>query len=81
MTKRAIHYDRKKYVRRDPPYQRTAGHELTKRVHLLLWISSMKKAARLLEERSLPAIEMTPGRLRYLSRRDVLLFGAGSSAR
>ena len=33
--KRAIHYNRKKYVRRDPPYQRSAGHELTERLHLL----------------------------------------------
>ena len=32
MTKRAIHYNRKKYVRRDPPYQRSAGHELTERL-------------------------------------------------
>jgi DMSO/TMAO reductase YedYZ molybdopterin-dependent catalytic subunit len=31
-----------------------------------------------LEERSLPAREMTLERLRYLSRRDVLLFGAGA---
>jgi DMSO/TMAO reductase YedYZ molybdopterin-dependent catalytic subunit len=32
------------------------------------------------EERSLPAIEMTRGRLRYLTRRDILLFGAGAVA-
>ena len=31
-------------------------------------------------ERPLPAIEMTTGRLRYLTRRDVLLFGAGALA-
>jgi DMSO/TMAO reductase YedYZ molybdopterin-dependent catalytic subunit len=41
---------------------------------------SMKKPQGFFEERSLPAIEMTPGRLRYLSRRDVLLFGAGAVA-
>ncbi len=41
---------------------------------------SMKKPQAFFEERSLPAIEMTPGRLRYLSRRDVLLFGAGAVA-
>jgi DMSO/TMAO reductase YedYZ molybdopterin-dependent catalytic subunit len=40
----------------------------------------MKKPRAFFEERSLPAIEMTPGRLRYLSRRDVLLFGAGAVA-
>jgi DMSO/TMAO reductase YedYZ molybdopterin-dependent catalytic subunit len=40
----------------------------------------MKKPQAFFEERSLPAIEMTPGRLRYLSRRDVLLFGAGAVA-
>ncbi len=40
----------------------------------------MKKPQGFFEERSLPAIEMTPGRLRYLSRRDVLLFGAGAVA-
>src|SRR5260370_10089314 len=39
---------------------------------------SMKKPQAFFEERSLPAIEMTPRRLRYLSRRDVLLFGAGA---
>jgi len=39
---------------------------------------SMKKPQGFFEERSLPAIEMTAGRLRYLSRRDVLLFGAGA---
>jgi DMSO/TMAO reductase YedYZ molybdopterin-dependent catalytic subunit len=41
---------------------------------------AMKKAQGFFEERSLPAIEMTPGRLRYLTRRDVLLFGAGAVA-
>src|SRR6266478_352061 len=41
---------------------------------------SLKKPQGFFEERSLPAIEMTPGRLRYLSRRDVLLFGAGAVA-
>jgi len=40
----------------------------------------MKKPRGFFEERSLPAIEMTPGRLRYLTRRDVLLFGAGAVA-
>src|ERR1700730_832119 len=40
----------------------------------------MKKPQGFLEERSLPAIEMTPGRLRYLTRRNVLLFGAGAVA-
>jgi DMSO/TMAO reductase YedYZ molybdopterin-dependent catalytic subunit len=40
----------------------------------------MKKTQGFFEERSLPAIEMTPGRLRYLTRRDVLLFGAGAVA-
>jgi DMSO/TMAO reductase YedYZ molybdopterin-dependent catalytic subunit len=40
----------------------------------------MKKPRGFFEERSLPAIEMTPGRLRYLTRRDVLLFGAGGVA-
>jgi DMSO/TMAO reductase YedYZ molybdopterin-dependent catalytic subunit len=39
---------------------------------------SMKKPQGFFEERSLPVIEMTAGRLRYLSRRDVLLFGAGA---
>jgi DMSO/TMAO reductase YedYZ molybdopterin-dependent catalytic subunit len=32
------------------------------------------------EERSLPSIELNAGRLRYLTRRDVLLFGAGALA-
>jgi DMSO/TMAO reductase YedYZ molybdopterin-dependent catalytic subunit len=41
---------------------------------------SMKKPQGFFEERSLPAIEMSPGRLRYFSRRDVLLFGAGAVA-
>jgi DMSO/TMAO reductase YedYZ molybdopterin-dependent catalytic subunit len=41
---------------------------------------SMKKPQGIFEERVLPAIEMTPGRLRYLSRRDVLLVGAGAVA-
>jgi DMSO/TMAO reductase YedYZ molybdopterin-dependent catalytic subunit len=41
---------------------------------------SMKKPQGFFEERSLPTIEMTPGHLRYLSRRDVLLFGAGAVA-
>jgi hypothetical protein len=36
MTKRPIHYNRKEYVLRDPLYQRSAGHELTERRHLLL---------------------------------------------
>ena len=40
---------------------------------------SMKKPQSFFEERSLPAIEMTPG-LRYLTRRDVQLFGAGAVA-
>jgi DMSO/TMAO reductase YedYZ molybdopterin-dependent catalytic subunit len=40
----------------------------------------MKKPQGFFEERSLPAIEMSPGRLRYFSRRDVLLFGAGAVA-
>jgi hypothetical protein len=41
---------------------------------------SMKKPQGFFEERSLPAIEMTPGRLRHLTRCDVLLFGAGAVA-
>src|SRR5258708_35406201 len=41
---------------------------------------SMKKPRGFFEERSLPAIEMTPGRLRYLTRREDLLFGAGGVA-
>jgi DMSO/TMAO reductase YedYZ molybdopterin-dependent catalytic subunit len=41
---------------------------------------SMKNPQGFFEERSLPAIEMTPARLRYLTRRDVLLFGAGAVA-
>jgi DMSO/TMAO reductase YedYZ molybdopterin-dependent catalytic subunit len=41
---------------------------------------SMEKTEGFFEERTLPAIEMTPGRLRYLTRRDVLLFGAGAVA-
>jgi DMSO/TMAO reductase YedYZ molybdopterin-dependent catalytic subunit len=40
----------------------------------------MKKPQGFFEERSLPAIEMTSGRLRYLTRRDVLLFGFGAVA-
>jgi DMSO/TMAO reductase YedYZ molybdopterin-dependent catalytic subunit len=40
----------------------------------------MKKPQGVFEERSLPAIEMTRGRVRYLTRRDVLLFGAGAAA-
>jgi DMSO/TMAO reductase YedYZ molybdopterin-dependent catalytic subunit len=40
----------------------------------------VKKRQSFFEERSLPAIEVTPGRLRYLTRRDVLLFGAGAVA-
>jgi DMSO/TMAO reductase YedYZ molybdopterin-dependent catalytic subunit len=40
----------------------------------------MKNPQDFFEERSLPAIEMSPARLRYLSRRDVLLFGAGAVA-
>jgi DMSO/TMAO reductase YedYZ molybdopterin-dependent catalytic subunit len=39
---------------------------------------SMKKPQGFFEERSLPAIEMTARRLRHLTRRDVLLFGAGA---
>src|SRR5713101_9284176 len=39
---------------------------------------SLKKPQGFFEERSLPAIERTPGRLRYLTRRDVLFFGAGA---
>jgi DMSO/TMAO reductase YedYZ molybdopterin-dependent catalytic subunit len=41
---------------------------------------SIKKPQGYFKEQSLPAIEMTPGRLRYLTRRDVLLFGAGAMA-
>jgi DMSO/TMAO reductase YedYZ molybdopterin-dependent catalytic subunit len=41
---------------------------------------SMKKPQGFFEERSLSAIEMIQGRLRYLTRRDVLLFGAGAMA-
>src|SRR6266849_5140661 len=41
---------------------------------------SLKKPQGFFEERSLPAIDMAPGRLRYLTRRDVLLFGAGAVA-
>jgi DMSO/TMAO reductase YedYZ molybdopterin-dependent catalytic subunit len=42
-------------------------------------VSDSKRAGPgFLEERSLPAREMTLERLRYLSRRDVLLFGAGA---
>src|SRR3984893_11431280 len=41
---------------------------------------SMKKPQGFFEERSLPAIEMTPGRLRYLTGRDFLVFGAGALA-
>jgi DMSO/TMAO reductase YedYZ molybdopterin-dependent catalytic subunit len=41
---------------------------------------SLKKKQSFFAERPLPAIEMTPGRLRYLTRRDVLLFGAGAVA-
>ncbi len=41
---------------------------------------SVKKPQGFFAERPLPAIEMTPGRLRYLTRRDVLLFGAGAVA-
>jgi len=41
---------------------------------------SIKKPQGFFDERSLPATEMTPGRLRYLTRRDVLLFGAGAVA-
>jgi DMSO/TMAO reductase YedYZ molybdopterin-dependent catalytic subunit len=41
---------------------------------------SLKKLQGLFEERSLPAIEMTPRRLRRLTRRDVLLFGVGAVA-
>jgi DMSO/TMAO reductase YedYZ molybdopterin-dependent catalytic subunit len=40
----------------------------------------VKKPQTFFGERSLPAIEMTQGRLRYLTRRDVLLFGAGALA-
>ncbi len=41
---------------------------------------SMKKPQGFFEERSLPAIEMAPGRLLHLTRRDVLLFAAGAVA-
>jgi DMSO/TMAO reductase YedYZ molybdopterin-dependent catalytic subunit len=41
---------------------------------------SMKKPQGFLEERSLPAVEMTPARFRYLTRRDLLLFGVGAVA-
>jgi DMSO/TMAO reductase YedYZ molybdopterin-dependent catalytic subunit len=41
---------------------------------------STKKPQGFFEERSLPEIEMTRRRLRYLARRDVLLFGAGAVA-
>jgi DMSO/TMAO reductase YedYZ molybdopterin-dependent catalytic subunit len=40
----------------------------------------MKEPQGFFVERSLPAVEMTPGRSRYLTRRDVLLFGAGAVA-
>jgi len=40
----------------------------------------MKKPQGFLEERSLPAIEMTPGRLRYLSRRRRSVVCAGAVA-
>jgi DMSO/TMAO reductase YedYZ molybdopterin-dependent catalytic subunit len=40
----------------------------------------MKKPQGFFAERSLPAMEMTPGRLRYLTRRDFLLWGAGAMA-
>jgi DMSO/TMAO reductase YedYZ molybdopterin-dependent catalytic subunit len=43
-------------------------------------MSNDKKPQDFLEERSLPETEMTPGRLRYLTRRDLLLFGAGALA-
>src|SRR5580700_302796 len=41
---------------------------------------SVKKLQRFFEERPLPAIEMAPRILRYQSRRDFLLFGAGAVA-
>ena len=41
---------------------------------------SVKKPQSFFGERPLPAIEMTPGRVRYLTRRDVLLFVAGAMA-
>jgi len=41
---------------------------------------STKKPQGFFEERSLPEIEMTGRRLRYLARRDFLLFGAGAVA-
>jgi DMSO/TMAO reductase YedYZ molybdopterin-dependent catalytic subunit len=41
---------------------------------------SAKKPQKFFEERSLPAIEVTSRRLRYLARRDFLLFGAGALA-
>jgi len=39
---------------------------------------SVKKPQGCFAERPLPAVEMTAGRSRYLTRRDVLLFGAGA---
>jgi DMSO/TMAO reductase YedYZ molybdopterin-dependent catalytic subunit len=80
MIKGAIHCDPKKYVRRDRPCQRSPGHELIERFHLLLRALSMKKPQGLFEERSLSEIEMTREKLRYVTRRDVLLFGAGALA-
>ena len=41
---------------------------------------SVKKPQSFFEERSLPAIEMAPRVLRYRSRRDFLVFGAGALA-
>jgi DMSO/TMAO reductase YedYZ molybdopterin-dependent catalytic subunit len=40
----------------------------------------VKKRQSFFQEQSLPAIEMTPRRLRHLTRRDFLLFGAGAVA-
>ena len=41
---------------------------------------SVKKIQRFFGERPLPAIEMAPRVLRYQSRRDFLVFGAGAMA-
>jgi DMSO/TMAO reductase YedYZ molybdopterin-dependent catalytic subunit len=41
---------------------------------------SVKKLEALLAEKPIPPIDMAPERLRYLTRRDVLLFGAGALA-
>ena len=49
-------------------------------VELLVKSVSVKKPKRFFEERSLPPIEISPWRLRYQSRRDFLVFGAGALA-